>query len=373
MEWHYEKDGAQHGPISEMDLHSLYQSQQVTGTTLVWREGLENWSPLAQAAPHMMSGATTSQSPPPAAAEIQQSQSNPYSTPNNPYVAPATVGIGATGETSVGNALSKGFGTLFSSQFGWLLLAAFVWGIIFNIATSLPCINIVVALVFTIPFQAGLYYYCLGRLRGTDPMFSDIFAGFRRNFAQLILMNLVTMGFGMVVALAAGIAFLITNADLFSGSFTFEEYIQQFIDDWTTAIPRLGIPVVVAVLLGGYMHLVLFFATPLIVDKMMGLGGALKTSVRTAHQHFFKLLTIGIVCGILVTAIMAGPSIPIYKSALLSITDPEVYMSDGGGTYTLLWQILTAILQGPVSLILLMPMLALYTDLFDHEPEKPIG
>jgi uncharacterized membrane protein len=45
MDWYYVVDGQQVGPVSEQDLKALVDAGTVTGETLVWHEGMENWVP----------------------------------------------------------------------------------------------------------------------------------------------------------------------------------------------------------------------------------------------------------------------------------------------------------------------------------------
>ncbi len=48
MQWYYEQDGAQQGPVEEDELRAMLHARTVTGATLVWREGMENWEPAGQ-------------------------------------------------------------------------------------------------------------------------------------------------------------------------------------------------------------------------------------------------------------------------------------------------------------------------------------
>ena len=44
MEWYYEKDGVQKGPIQESELKALHDQGAITSGNLVWREGMADWS-----------------------------------------------------------------------------------------------------------------------------------------------------------------------------------------------------------------------------------------------------------------------------------------------------------------------------------------
>jgi hypothetical protein len=46
MNWFYELDGQQMGPVSEAELMELFRAGRLKGTNLVWREGMADWEPL---------------------------------------------------------------------------------------------------------------------------------------------------------------------------------------------------------------------------------------------------------------------------------------------------------------------------------------
>jgi uncharacterized RDD family membrane protein YckC len=49
MQWYYAKDNKQVGPISEADLRRFVQTGEIVPDTLVWREGMPNWTPYSSA------------------------------------------------------------------------------------------------------------------------------------------------------------------------------------------------------------------------------------------------------------------------------------------------------------------------------------
>lgn len=46
--WFYAKDGEQHGPVEAEDIRSRQKSGDLSHATLVWREGMAQWSPLGE-------------------------------------------------------------------------------------------------------------------------------------------------------------------------------------------------------------------------------------------------------------------------------------------------------------------------------------
>ena len=45
MNWYYELNGEQRGPVAEEELKQLFETGSLTGENLVWREGLTDWTP----------------------------------------------------------------------------------------------------------------------------------------------------------------------------------------------------------------------------------------------------------------------------------------------------------------------------------------
>ena len=47
-DWYYAADNAQKGPINESELKAHFATNQLPTDTLVWKEGMENWTPANQ-------------------------------------------------------------------------------------------------------------------------------------------------------------------------------------------------------------------------------------------------------------------------------------------------------------------------------------
>jgi hypothetical protein len=55
MNWYYVRDGNQDGPHSDESVQALLRSGSIDARTLVWREGMQDWQPISQAAPQFLS------------------------------------------------------------------------------------------------------------------------------------------------------------------------------------------------------------------------------------------------------------------------------------------------------------------------------
>jgi uncharacterized RDD family membrane protein YckC/uncharacterized protein YbaR (Trm112 family) len=49
MNWHYVNQGQQAGPVTEEELLALVREGKISEETLVWREGMQNWTPFHEA------------------------------------------------------------------------------------------------------------------------------------------------------------------------------------------------------------------------------------------------------------------------------------------------------------------------------------
>src|SRR5688500_6356560 len=86
MTWFYVDAGQQAGPVPDEQLDELVRNGKVRGDTLVWREGLANWLPYAQARPEGIQPPAPLAPPPPVAGAIPP-----------PIAAPGGYGVPAAG------------------------------------------------------------------------------------------------------------------------------------------------------------------------------------------------------------------------------------------------------------------------------------
>jgi len=59
MNWYYALNGQQMGPISDMEFTTLVREGTITGSTLVWQEGMEKWEPLQIARADLLENASS--------------------------------------------------------------------------------------------------------------------------------------------------------------------------------------------------------------------------------------------------------------------------------------------------------------------------
>jgi GYF domain 2 len=77
--WYYHKDGRGFGPVQEADIRGLLQHNEIAADTLVWRDGLSNWT---EAQSTELSGFSSDAAPSPPRVSIvtpsRQKDSNAY-------------------------------------------------------------------------------------------------------------------------------------------------------------------------------------------------------------------------------------------------------------------------------------------------------
>ncbi len=93
MQWYYSKNSNQLGPVSLDEIRFKLASGEIAGTDMVWKEGMQNWSPIASCGELAVLPQNIQMGMPPGSA-------SPYSPPGvtggaYPY-APPTSGLAIT-------------------------------------------------------------------------------------------------------------------------------------------------------------------------------------------------------------------------------------------------------------------------------------
>ena len=57
MTWYYAENNAQAGPVTDEQLRGMVAEGRLDGSTLVWKAGMENWTPLSHALPAVAAAA----------------------------------------------------------------------------------------------------------------------------------------------------------------------------------------------------------------------------------------------------------------------------------------------------------------------------
>ncbi len=186
MEWYYENNGAQAGPISEAELKGLFAEGRITPDALVWRQGMDDWAPYGRVFP--------------AAAVV------PSDVAGTPPVGSPRAARGTGGQASNRELRAIALNSL-GGNWGSGIAVLLINGIIVNGAPQiLPLLGILIQWVLSGPMNFGVNAYFLNLVRGEPAEVSDLFSGFQQ-FGKLLgifLLVLVIVYFGALVAAIPG-------------------------------------------------------------------------------------------------------------------------------------------------------------------------
>lgn len=275
--WFYEKDGDRQGPVSEDEILTLYRAGELSGLSLVWREGNADWIPFS-------------------GSELAGKTGGSPFPPVIPMIGPPPVPKGIAQFVPREARLRPGFRPQLRSCFGrgWDTLAANFWPMVGSFALTSLILSVASQFYLPIfflmyPLMGGLYWYMLLRTRGQETNIDMLFEGFRRQFGPLAIMNLIVTGIGTVLfaILIVGVAaaMILMTAE---GS-PLEELVEK--------------PAAIAALIGGsiiFLFLISVpfmilgqvgnFATLLILDCGLKTREALSLSWRATKSFVFKFV-----------------------------------------------------------------------------------
>lgn len=345
MTWYYALGNERQGPVDDATLDRLIATGVVSPETLVWKAGMADWQPLAQARPQAALLPVPIVPPPaaitPAASEpsTQPRFSTPTPTPT-PTPAPAQGGFGAgpsggygagsagaagwnqagyaAPETAdqlyarviaenrtfaIGDVIGRGW-ELVSGNFGLAIGVAAIW-IISNVAGAIPCLGILISLAVTPILQAGVYRVMLKLHRGEPAEFGDAFTPFSTSYLQLFLFTFVQL-------ILIGVSLIPGYALIFMGNM-----LAQRSEGASLVLSMLGLLVMLppAIYLGVSWSL----AMPLIVDKGLDFWPAMELSRKVAAKRFFSVFGLLFLCGLIVFAGVIALCLGVFVAAPLAL------------------------------------------------------
>jgi uncharacterized membrane protein len=270
-------DGKEYGPVTDADVRLWLAEGRLNAQSQAKAESDAEFRALAQfpefASAFAPSSAPATIAPPKSTAEFLE----------NDY------------ELDLGGCITRGWelvknnmGVLFVGTLLYLLIEGVVGGLA-NIPVIGPLISIA-NFVCSGPLMGGVYYLFIRVNRGERAEAGEIFSGFRRAFGQLFLGVLVT---GLLVGLCM-IPFVILLVIKFiplAGQF--QNWHPGTVPDQATidAIKSLvfaTLPVaLVCAIPATYLSVCWKFTLPLIIDKQLDFGAAMKASWKMVNQHWW--------------------------------------------------------------------------------------
>jgi uncharacterized membrane protein len=273
-------DQKEYGPVSAEQMRQWFAERRVNAQTSVWSEAAGEWKPLGAhpefadllaAMPPAASPPATYGAAPGLSADIL----------NRDY----DLDIGRCVSDSW-NLLKNNFGMVFGGTAIFLLIQAGLGGL-----AQIPFVGILfslASLVVSGPLMGGLYYFFLKNMRRQPVEISDIFAGFRMSFGQLLLGYIVVTLLTAVSALPGGIVMAVP-------------IVWMIHHNAAEVVPILValIGLVIVIIPATYFSVSWLFALPLIIDKQMEFWPAMGASRKMVGKHWWLVFGLLVVCGLL--------------------------------------------------------------------------
>lgn len=290
MEWFYEKEGKQNGPVEASELLRMLDADELSSKSLVWRVGMEEWKPMAEV-DVLKGGSLKGESDEETAVcshsgEVKpKSEMMPYgdrwvsSEHREEFVQGLMERSSLEGggevtdyEVRIGQYLGRAWKML-ADDF-WPPVGASALILICHMgASQVPLLGMLVGLI-SIPLFTGLLYYMLRKVRGQTVHLEDAFSGFKRNFLQLFLV-------GLIQIVIVGACMIPGGLVLIGGVFAMDGVSE------IVGISIIVAGVILIILPAIYLSTAWIFAGILCIDREMDFWPAMSMSMKTVNKHWF--------------------------------------------------------------------------------------
>lgn len=336
MSWYYAENNERRGPIEDAAFDAMVRAGSIRPDMLVWREGMANWIPFADAGYRPAAAAPTVPGATPASttgaapgiemgvcsesgrifprSELIEIDGRLVSAEyknialqriregvsTGTAVDPEALGrqIEERGyDLPVGETIGRGW-TLIRENF-WLCVGATLLTMLVSQAAGMvPLIGPII--VFG-PLTGGIYYMMVRMLRRETASVGDLFVGFQRGFGQLLGVTAVLFGVifaCFIPAMVCGGAAFFTTLGAASAGGSPEPSVALFAVMFVLAFVGVGFM--------AYFWTSWIFALPLVLDKQIEFWPAMKLSRRVVRLHWWRVFGVLVVTGLLIGALVAG-------------------------------------------------------------------
>lgn len=296
MNWYYEKDGEQSGPVGDDALQELFNSGAITVENLVWKKGMADWEPYGQvfAAASVLgpSKCPTCGAHVDASALIPTGDRQVCPECRDQYAQglregmsqPVRIGSRGTGGMTPNRELRAMARESLSGN--WLLaaLVTFLYLVLQQASGIIPLVGWLVQLAIAGPLALGYMAYMIGLIR-REPVevgslfsgFSDFLRGFGIYFVTTVLASLAAFAAAIPGGIMLVLAFQANGVDTFEAHPMF--------------LPGLVVAIIPAVCVSVFMYLryslVYFIAND---EPDRGAIATIRKSVEMMRGHKVKLL-----------------------------------------------------------------------------------
>lgn len=283
-------DQKEYGPVSADQIRQWIAEYRLDAQSKVQAEGSAEWKLLA-AFPEFSDAL---------AVHTKKQPAGQGATPlPPPFPAGGSTGMPAPViegdyQLDLGGYISQGWG-LVKTNFGVLIGGFVVYALITCAVSALGSISLVgrvlsaiVGLVITGPLMGGLWYLFLHAVRGEAAAVVDVFAGFRKSFAQLFLGYLIPSLLALLCLLPA----------LAVASVTVLPAVLHHRGPNLMQLILVFAVVLLCILLIIFLQTNWMFTLPLIIDRQMDFWPAMKTSWRKVNQHWWQAFGLVVLVGL---------------------------------------------------------------------------
>jgi uncharacterized membrane protein len=275
-------DGKEYGPVTADTLRQWITEGRANALTQIKPEGATAWQALSSL-PELadLFGAALTGVPP---------------------VAGAATGVhDGDYDLDIGGCIGRSF-EAFKNNMGPVLLAMLIYfGVIIGLAIlgMIPFIGILASLTsFVIggPLLGGVYFVLLqaARRRAVNP--SDLFAGFSGRFIHLFLGHLLPSVFAGLCMIPVAVVFLV---GLLPWILTNQSTAPENLTPPVGAMVATGVAALVCLPVVLWLTINWMFTLLLVIDKQLDFWTAMKTSWRQVMRHWWTMLGLVIICGLI--------------------------------------------------------------------------
>jgi len=291
--WFYEKSGERNGPIDSTKLVQLFESGDITSETLVWKEGMSDWTPFNRC--ELATEEEILSPPPVPKREVVASTDSGGSEPQGVLQPVAAAEIPRREAI-----LNEDYQIGIRSSLGkaWDLMKSDFWPYVGLFALTLILLSVASQLMIPIfflmyPIMVGFNWYALRRIRGEVASIDDLFFGFKRGFGGLAVLNLLIMLpflFVIMLIYVVAIGLIIFAAESGGGG---EEIAAVIL------VALIVVGGIFVTLAGSLVTMIGYFASLLVVDCDWPWKRALSEAWRFCKNNLWKIILFYIVMSLL--------------------------------------------------------------------------
>jgi hypothetical protein len=331
MNWHYATDGKAIGPVSQDTFDNLVRSGVIVPDTLVWHEGMKEWRPYREAVTGIPAdNSSGSQAPAGASCAAcgkwflrdemihyegswvcasckpaffqRVREGAPFAASSGPHIGETQL-LQREYRIDIGDALGRAW-KIFSARPGFLIGATLLSGVAFVglwiistlIGMFIPFAGQFLMSLFAGPIQGGALWTYLRVTRGEDAQVSDVFTGFSRHFAQLLLVSLIEalINLACMIPFGIGLALMIIPFALQHKEPGGALFVVAVIFAVVAFILAFGIII--------YLSNCWTFALLLVVDKGYRFWPAMQLSRKVVARRWWMTFAFFLVASVIMTA-----------------------------------------------------------------------